>query len=55
LLPVAKFGLSWQVVPTALTDMMQDKDSRKTGRVMQALFQMDKVNIKKLKQAYEQS
>jgi predicted 3-demethylubiquinone-9 3-methyltransferase (glyoxalase superfamily) len=48
-----KFGLSWQVVPTALGDMLQDKDSKKSERVMKALLQMKKLDIEKLEQAYE--
>ena len=50
-----KFGLSWQIVPTAIGKMMQDKDGAKSKRVMQALMQMDKLDIQRLKQAYEQS
>ena len=49
-----KYGLSWQVVPTILDKLMRDKDAQKTGRVMQAMLQMDKLDIKTLKQAYEQ-
>jgi predicted 3-demethylubiquinone-9 3-methyltransferase (glyoxalase superfamily) len=49
-----KFGLSWQIVPTALGVMMQDKDPQKSKRVMKAMLQMDKIDIKKLRQAYEQ-
>jgi len=49
-----KFGVSWQVVPTILDDLMRDEDAAKTGRVMQAMLQMDKIDIKTLKQAYEQ-
>ena len=48
-----KFGLSWQVVPTALTEMLQDKDPKKSQRVMKAMLQMDKMDIAALKQAYE--
>jgi predicted 3-demethylubiquinone-9 3-methyltransferase (glyoxalase superfamily) len=48
-----KYGLSWQIVPTVLGDMLQDKDAEKTERVMQALLQMKKLDMKKLKQAYE--
>jgi predicted 3-demethylubiquinone-9 3-methyltransferase (glyoxalase superfamily) len=48
-----KFGLSWQVVPTALIEMLQDKDPKKAGNVMQAMLQMRKIDIKTLKQAYE--
>jgi predicted 3-demethylubiquinone-9 3-methyltransferase (glyoxalase superfamily) len=49
-----KFGLSWQIVPTALSEMLQDKDSAKAERVMKAMLQMKKINIKILKQAYKQ-
>jgi predicted 3-demethylubiquinone-9 3-methyltransferase (glyoxalase superfamily) len=49
-----KFGLSWQIVPTALEKMMQDKDQSKLDRVMAALLQMTKLDIAKLQQAYEQ-
>jgi predicted 3-demethylubiquinone-9 3-methyltransferase (glyoxalase superfamily) len=49
-----KYGLSWQVVPTVLEEMYQDKDPEKTQRVMKAMLQMDKLDIKTLKQAYEQ-
>jgi predicted 3-demethylubiquinone-9 3-methyltransferase (glyoxalase superfamily) len=48
-----KFGLSWQVVPTVLIDMLQDKDPAKSQRVMHAMLQMTKLDIKKLKQAYK--
>jgi predicted 3-demethylubiquinone-9 3-methyltransferase (glyoxalase superfamily) len=49
-----KFGVSWQIVPTILSEMMQDKDPEKTNRVMQAVLKMVKLDIKALKQAYEQ-
>ena len=49
-----KFGLSWQVVPTVLTEMLQDKDAAKSQRVMKAMLQMDKIDIAALKQAYDQ-
>ena len=49
-----KFGVSWQIVPTILGEMMQDKDPEKTKRVMQAMLKMVKLDIKALKQAYEQ-
>ena len=48
-----KYGLSWQLVPTVVEKMFQDKDAKKTERVAKALFQMKKLDIKKLKQAYE--
>lgn len=46
-----KYGLSWQVIPTILGEMLQDKDPEKAKRVMQAMMQMDKIDIKKLKEA----
>ncbi len=49
-----KYGLSWQIVVPILDEMLQDKDAEKTERVMKALLQMKKLDIKKLKQAYEQ-
>jgi predicted 3-demethylubiquinone-9 3-methyltransferase (glyoxalase superfamily) len=49
-----KYGLSWQIIPTALGEMMQDKDPAKSQRVMKAMLQMDKIDIKTLRQAYEQ-
>ena len=48
-----KYGLSWQVVPTVLVKMLQDKDPKKSERVMTALLQMKKLDIAKLKRAYE--
>ena len=48
-----KFGVSWQVVPAVLIEMLQDKDSEKAERVMKAMLQMQKIDIKTLKQAYE--
>jgi predicted 3-demethylubiquinone-9 3-methyltransferase (glyoxalase superfamily) len=47
-----KFGLSWQIVPSALGKMMQDKDPRKSKRVMEAMLQMKKMDIARLEQAY---
>jgi len=49
-----KYGLSWQIVPTILVKLLQDKDPVKAKRVMEAMLQMNKIDIKKLKQAYEQ-
>ena len=49
-----KYGLSWQIVPTVLGELMQDKDTEKSKRVMQAMLQMDKIDIQTLKRAYEQ-
>jgi predicted 3-demethylubiquinone-9 3-methyltransferase (glyoxalase superfamily) len=48
-----KFGLSWQVVPRALGRMLSDKDSAKSARVMNAMLQMDKLDLNRLQQAYE--
>lgn len=48
-----KFGVSWQIVPADIGKMMQDKDAEKTDRVMRAILQMSKIEIKKLKEAYE--
>jgi predicted 3-demethylubiquinone-9 3-methyltransferase (glyoxalase superfamily) len=47
-----KYGLSWQIVPTVLGKMLQDKDARKSERVMSALLQMKKLDIKRLEQAF---
>jgi predicted 3-demethylubiquinone-9 3-methyltransferase (glyoxalase superfamily) len=47
-----KYGLSWQVVPTVLPELIQDKDPEKSQRVMQAMLQMDKIEIEALKRAY---
>jgi len=47
-----KYGLSWQVVPTVLVEMIQDPDAEKSGRVMTAMLQMKKIDIDKLKRAY---
>jgi predicted 3-demethylubiquinone-9 3-methyltransferase (glyoxalase superfamily) len=49
-----KYGVSWQIVPTVLGEMLQDKDPKKSEKVMEALLQMDKIDIKTLEQAYEQ-
>ena len=47
-----KYGLSWQVVPTILNKMMQDKDRGKAGRAMNAMLQMKKIDIGKLQEAF---
>jgi predicted 3-demethylubiquinone-9 3-methyltransferase (glyoxalase superfamily) len=49
-----KYGLSWQIIPTTLGKLLHDKDAEKSKRVMQAMLQMDKIDIKTLQQAYEQ-
>jgi predicted 3-demethylubiquinone-9 3-methyltransferase (glyoxalase superfamily) len=46
-----KFGLSWQIVPTILAELMSGKDAAKSQRVMEAMLKMVKLDIKKLKQA----
>jgi predicted 3-demethylubiquinone-9 3-methyltransferase (glyoxalase superfamily) len=48
-----KYGVSWQIVPTVLVEMLHDKDAEKAKRVMNAMLQMDKIDIAGLKQAYE--
>ena len=48
-----KYGLSWQIIPSFLGKYLQDKDAGKAKRVMQAMMQMDKIDIKRLKQAYD--
>jgi predicted 3-demethylubiquinone-9 3-methyltransferase (glyoxalase superfamily) len=50
-----KFGLSWQIIPTALGQLLGDKDPQKAQRVMQAMLQMDKIDIEGLKMAYAQA
>ena len=47
-----KYGLSWQVVPTVLPEMLKDHESPKAQRAMEAMLQMKKLDIAKLKQAY---
>jgi predicted 3-demethylubiquinone-9 3-methyltransferase (glyoxalase superfamily) len=48
-----KFGVSWQVVPTVLIEMLQDKDPKKAQAVMAAMLQMKKISIEPLRRAYE--
>jgi predicted 3-demethylubiquinone-9 3-methyltransferase (glyoxalase superfamily) len=48
-----KFGVSWQIVPNDLGEMLQDKDARKSERVMEDLLQMKKIDIQRLKTAHE--
>jgi predicted 3-demethylubiquinone-9 3-methyltransferase (glyoxalase superfamily) len=47
-----KYGLSWQIVPSILGELLQDKDPKKSNNVMQAMLQMHKIDINMLKQAY---
>jgi len=49
-----KFGLSWQIIPTALGEMLGDKDPEKAKRAMEAMLKMNKIDIKTLKQARDQ-
>ncbi len=49
-----KYGLSWQIVPTVLGELLSDKDAAKSQRIIQAVLQMVKLDIKKLKQAAKQ-
>ena len=48
-----RFGLSWQVVPTILGELLADKDPKRSERVMKAMLQMSKIDIAALKRAYE--
>ncbi len=50
-----RYGLSWQIVPSVLLQMLQDKDHEKAKRVTQAMLQMKKLDIKVLQEAYEQT
>lgn len=47
-----KYGLSWQIIPTALLELMQDKDPVKSQRVFKAMLQMTKIDIEGLQRAY---
>jgi predicted 3-demethylubiquinone-9 3-methyltransferase (glyoxalase superfamily) len=49
-----KYGLSWQIIPSVLGKMVHDKDAGKSKKVREAMLQMDKIDIRTLKQAYEQ-
>jgi len=49
-----KYGLSWQIIPTVAMEMLQDKDTRKSARVMTELLKMKKIDIKILKKAFDQ-
>ncbi|MDQ3292152.1 MAG: VOC family protein [Bacteroidota bacterium] len=50
-----KFGLSWQIVPPILPELLHDKDPEKANRVMQAMMKMKKISIPELKAAAEQT
>jgi predicted 3-demethylubiquinone-9 3-methyltransferase (glyoxalase superfamily) len=49
-----RYGLSWQIVPTKLSELMSDPDPKKANRVMQAMLQMDKLDIAQLERAHQQ-
>jgi len=49
-----KYGLSWQIIPTALAKLMGDPDPEKSKRVMKAMLQMDKIDIAGLERAHQQ-
>jgi predicted 3-demethylubiquinone-9 3-methyltransferase (glyoxalase superfamily) len=49
-----KYGLSWQITPTVLGEMLSDKDPKKAGRVMAAMLKMKKIDIDTLRKAYRQ-
>ena len=48
-----KYGLSWQIIPTVLGRLLNDKDAARSSRVMNAMLQMDKLDLKRLQQAYD--
>jgi predicted 3-demethylubiquinone-9 3-methyltransferase (glyoxalase superfamily) len=47
-----KFGVSWQIVPNILGEMLQDKDAKKSEKVMEAMLQIKKIEIEGLRKAY---
>jgi predicted 3-demethylubiquinone-9 3-methyltransferase (glyoxalase superfamily) len=49
-----KFGVSWQIVPPVLTEMLRDKDAKKSKQVMEAMLKMTKIDIAALRKAYDQ-
>lgn len=49
-----KYGVTWQIVPKVLGEMLDDPDTQRANRVMQAMLQMGKIDIAGLRQAYEQ-
>jgi predicted 3-demethylubiquinone-9 3-methyltransferase (glyoxalase superfamily) len=50
-----RYGVSWQIVPTILSELMSDPDPEKASRVTQAMLKMSKLDIEKLKEAYRQA
>ena len=49
-----RYGVSWQIVPTRLVELLQDEDSERANRVMKAMLQMKKIDIEELEKAYGQ-
>src|SRR6202045_4877789 len=49
-----KYGLSWQVIPSVLGKLLQDKNAEKAERVRKAMLQMDKIDVNRLQRAYDQ-
>ncbi len=49
-----KYGVSWQIIPSVLGEMLQDKDANKSRKVMEAMLKMHKIDIEILRRAYEQ-
>lgn len=49
-----KYGLSWQIIPKALGELMGDPDPQKASRVMKAMLQMDKIDVSRLREAHDQ-
>ncbi len=49
-----KYGVSWQIIPTVLGELLQDKDAKRLQRVTEAMLQMKKIDIETLMQAFEQ-
>jgi len=50
-----KYGLSWQIIPRALQQLMSDPDPKKSSSVMQAMLQMDKIDVRKLQEAHHRA
>src|SRR5215469_1590930 len=50
-----KYGLSWQIIPRALQQLMSDPDPRKSQSVMKAMLQMDKIDVSKLQEAHDRA
>jgi predicted 3-demethylubiquinone-9 3-methyltransferase (glyoxalase superfamily) len=48
-----RYGLSWQIVPTVLNEMLEDPDPERSQRVMKAMLQMGKIDIAELRRAYD--